>query len=1099
MGKRFFIRFAKVLAWIVAGFVALVLLLTLGFYLGRGWILEKAVSRANESQPGEIRLGTMNLIPFKGLPDVSLQLRDLNYFESAALSDSAGGSPILTLGRVDVSLDVVELIRGNIRVSQLSLEQGTIRLERYADSLMNLEKALGVRFDSGEGEEPTETALPDFQVNLERMELDRILLLWDDQTTRDQARMQVNHVESAIHYYPDSVLAGVQLDLDVNSFKYLTYKTDKSRNIQLETEVSVDLQKKRALMLPTSMKFSGLAMEANGFYDFMASPLVHLDFQASNTGLDVLNFIFQGILDLDEIEQIGGGEIRLAGNVHGELGDKLPQLQIEGQAEDIGFRIKAIQRDVTGIGFHMTANSGVAGDLSDATVRMQGFRAEFPEGVLEANMTASNGISPEVKLEVNGDVDLAGLEQMVGADELKDLQGQVQLKGAVQGRMDADKGFVLDPGSQVQARLFGVGFDYGPDAFRGLSGEISLADEHMGSRGFDLAYNGTKLHLQWMTSNLLQSLTGARDTVGIHLAVQTDILDLLELTGDSALAAQTGGPLRDVHLEFGALLPPGAMDSLLAGAIPGTLDLEVDSLTAFVPVFPALKHINASVHLEPERLTIARLRTGIGQSDLRFAGSIGNYRAFLSGDTAAFLNVRYGLASDLLRARDLMVFNDSFLLPEEFLGEELSRFRLEGNIDLPLAMLLSDHVAPDVRIRVETLEGALRYYPLPLHDFRLDAHLEDDHLTVHDLQGKVGENNLKLRAEVFHMYDRTMDSLHGSLSIASDYLNVDQLMDYRLPGKEETEAVARIGSADVPEAGVSGGPAPGYPADPWRAPQEEEEEAAKLSFRLDTIDYPDFALKLDIGELHYGTYHIDGIQGGLRSTRNKIFYLDSLRTSGGSGGKINVIGQFNVSNPYYYTLSARLDLKEMNVNDLDFEMQNGDSIYTLQENFQGLVSADGMAEVFLTPDLKVDMSTTTAVFNYRIDDGAIINFEPLQAAAKYLDGKDLSHVKFGTLRNSFPMTLVDGRILIPLTIVESTAGQLLIEGEQGLDGNFMYLLRMPVALVRGAVASVLSNADDGKEDEIARYERGKFLVVTVHGEGDEIEVKTGDKRDKFNP
>lgn len=210
------------------------------------------------------------------------------------------------------------------------------------------------------------------------------------------------------------------------------------------------------------------------------------------------------------------------------------------------------------------------------------------------------------------------------------------------------------------------------------------------------------------------------------------------------------------------------------------------------------------------------------------------------------------------------------------------------------------------------------------------------------------------------------------------------------------------------------------------------------------------------------------------------------------------LGQFNVANPYLYTFSAEVDLKDMNVDDLDIPMQMGDTIYRLKETFDGHVSADGLAEIFITPDLNVDMSTTTAVFNVKIEDGVLINFTPLQAAAKYLDNKDLNYVKFATLQNSLPLTLMDSRIIVPIMNIESTVGQMLIEGEQGLDKSFLYLVRIPPNLAREAAKSILSDSKDkGEEEQIQEMKRGNFYSITVWSDGIESDFKLGDRRSKF--
>ena len=80
------------------------------------------------------------------------------------------------------------------------------------------------------------------------------------------------------------------------------------------------------------------------------TPRIDLAYSASNEGLELLNFILMGILDLNEIEQIGEGSIHLNGSVQGHMGGgELPVIRVNGEAADLGFRIKAVNRDVSGI------------------------------------------------------------------------------------------------------------------------------------------------------------------------------------------------------------------------------------------------------------------------------------------------------------------------------------------------------------------------------------------------------------------------------------------------------------------------------------------------------------------------------------------------------------------------------------------------------------------------------------------------------------------------------------------------------------------------------------------------------------------------------
>ena len=166
------------------------------------------------------------------------------------------------------------------------------------------------------------------------------------------------------------------------------------------------------------------------------------------------------------------------------------------------------------------------------------------------------------------------------------------------------------------------------------------------------------------------------------------------------------------------------------------------------------------------------------------------------------------------------------------------------------------------------------------------------------------------------------------------------------------------------------------------------------------------------------------------------------------------------------------------------------------EHFLGIVDGRGLAEIFITPELKVDMPTSTAAFNVKVTDGALINFTPLQVAGKYLDSKDLNNVRFATLRNSF--TLVDSRITIPIMNIESSLGQMLIQGEQGLDMSYLYLVHVPPKLAMSAARSAMSEgAKDDGEDQVNQMKRGDFLMMTIWSNGTDSDFKLGDRRNKF--
>lgn len=1057
------------MAWILGGLVSLILLITLVFYLGRSFFMGKAVSYLNEQQPGEVRMGQMKLIPFVNFPNITFQLDSVNYYEQKILSDSMDQTPILSLSKIHVTLDALDLIRGDVMVSAAKMEEGQLRMVIYEDSVSNLEYALGIRFGEKPAEDSTEEKST-LTVDLDAMELSGILLELDNRVRREQFKLRVNLLKSSFHYLPDMIEAEVNLDVDINKVNYLTINEEGERNVRLNGSIVMDPLEKVVEVKPSSMQVSGLDLETWGTYSFRDVPYVDFTYQATNEGLEVLNFLFRGVLDLDEIEQIGSGTMRLSGEVKGNMGEELPVFRLNGKADEIGFRIKSLKKDVTGISFSVFATNGSKLDLSESYMDITGFRARFPEGSIRANATVSNVKSPELNIEVDGQLDLEGMEKMLKADFLSNLEGLVHITGKVNGRIDRKKGEFLNDAGSLRAALDQVGFvmkrdSLGSDTLRNLQGELYLSENTIGAEKLALEFNGNQIELGILTENLLLYLLDFDKDLKASLWVDSEVLTLATLMRDTTVARLLGDELHGLHFGASAFISKKDLDEFLeADSIP-RVQLSVDSFGIEFPLMADISNMSATLTFGPDTIALHKLQGTLGESSFGFSGMVANYGLLTQQDSSGSVALEFSLESKLMRAEDIFTLKNEFLLPEIYNTEYLEDFRLKGSLELPAEGLALDSVPVNFKLQVEDMAWNFRYYPLSFENFRIQLRRKGDLLIVDDFEGSVGESNLKMAASIGNFTDSLLENMYGSLVLSSDLLDFNSLLNYQLP--EGQKDSVNLDSAEI------------------REPP-----------RLDQINYPSFDFTVDIGELRFGDFNIYGMNGQLRSTREKIFHLDSLLISTEGGGSVGFNGHFNVSNPYMYSVGAELQVKDVDVNDIGLKLQSGEETYSLSENFKGVISAEGLAEIFVTPDLKVDVPTTTAMFNVTIHEGALIDFTPLQAAGKFLDNKNLDSVNFATLSNSF--TLMDSRIIIPRMNVESSVGQLLIEGEQGLDKSFLYLLRVPTKLAKQAAKSVLSNTE-GKEgsDEVVRMQRGDFLMITVWSNGTDSDYKLGDKRDKF--
>lgn len=1048
----------------------MILLATLVFYLGRDYFVNKGLSYLNEQQPGEVQMEEVYLIPFINFPDITLHLQDVKYYERGFVDDSAAYEPIIALNDIAVTLDLIKLIKGDVRISEARLKDGFVHLEIYPDSLTNLEHALGIRFGEPT-EQDTSQSMPSFTIDLDKLELVNIRGRMDNYLKEEYVDVQLNKLESSFSYHPGLIQSALEVSIYINKVKYQTINNQIDKNINLTGSISLDQNTSILKVEPSNLNVSGLAFETWGLVDLGATPRVDLAYTVTNEGLELLNFLFLGILDLDEIEQIGNGSIHLNGSVQGGLeGGRLPVIRVNGEAQDLGFRIKTVDRDVTGITFRLFATNGGEKDLSEGFVEVQDFNAVFPEGSIYANITASNIKSPELNVEVDCDLNLEGMGEMIKMDQLSNLSGTVGIRGQINGSVNQESGnFINDEGS-LTASLDDVSFVFrrdstSSDSIQHITGELVLQDTIFEAGNLTLEYNGSPFQLGVSTENLLLYLLDYDRDLSAELSISSERINTATLLGDTAISSIIGEEIRDFYIRAGAKIEKTDLDKFIEhDSIPELL-IRLDSFGISMPLMADVSKVNALINFGPDSIALQHFYGTIGESSFDLSGYISNYDALSRGDSGEVVALDFRMSSDLLRAEDLFTLNKEFLLPENYSSEYLKDFRISGKIEAPAAGLVYDSISPDFGIDIYDLGWSFRYYPEMFKDILVQIKREGDLLEIDNFQGSIGENNFMLSASIENFNDTLVENMSGSFELYSDLLDINQLLNYQQP-KEQMEV---------------------------EAPDSSE---LRETPRLHEMDYPQIDFTVNIGELRYGKNRIYGMNGNFRTSKEKIFYLDRLVTSPEGKGTLEFNGQLNVANPEQYFIMADLNLKGIDIGDLNLELQSGDTTYMLKENFQGVVDARGLAEIFLTPELEVDIPTSTAQFNLTVHDGALINFTPLQAAGKFLDTKDLNNVRFATVRNSF--TLVDSKIIIPLMNVESTVGQLLIEGEQGLDNSYLYLVRVPPRLAREAARSSMAERerDDG-EDQITQMKRGDFLNITVWSDGTQSDFKLGDRRDKY--
>lgn len=1065
--KKIFNSILKWLFRIIAGFAALVVLVILLFYLFRGRITNKSLEYVNSTQPGELAIDRLNLRPFLNFPDVSLKIEGLHYTTGSIDAEMIDTLPVISMNNVYVSLDLVKLIGGEYKISKVRLNEGTINYIIDSDSVSNLEKALGIRFESSTETDSLQADSLFMAFDLESLTIRDLNLNYHNIPGKTDVSMKILGLEAGFSYHPDEITASVMTHTEISRAIFDEIVLDKSRDFSFSSSLVFD-QVRQKLLLDNSMLDMNYAIFGLGGAVDFNEQTIDMQFSAKNSGIELLNFLLNGVLNLDAIEQIGEGYIKLTGNVLGSFAESIPVINVDFSAGDMGFKVHTINQSVTDIGFQGVATSGRLKDFSEAEININGFHVSFPQGDLDAEIVLKNLDAPEIDVELNGETDLQIIEEIIDNKSIQQMRGNVGISGNLNGKVDMDAGTFLDNTGALVISMNDVGFSLDDNRVEKMNGLLYLEENRFGFREMGLKIDNNNIHIEGWVDNLLPYFMGLKGDLNAMLHANADELYLDKYLGDTLFTE----PLREMAFSLALQSTGSEIKSAIKEKSIPKVDLELRDLQFGLPGYGDISDVNLALLLDKDRIVLSEMAGIIGESDIALQGTIDNYPAYLKKDSSTHISVKFDIGSDKLRMRDLFTIEDQFkILPATFAGEEIQQLKCKGEVETTVYDLLKESTIPNISFVLEELKWDLKHYPHSFRDFAMELFYQDSLLVINRFDGAVGESNIKIAAAVAHLLD-TAGTIKGNLEVQSDLLDVDALMNYALLEKTPADTV-------LPE-----------PEDAVKQPSEG----------LAGFDFPDLELKLDLKEVRYAGNNLRSINGQIDLKPYKIIYFNEFAVQSETGGSMLLNGQFNMSDPSLYMLSAKIDIDTVNVSDFNLQFAMEDSIYSLEDNFNGLLSTDGIAELFINPDFSIDLDQSTAMFNVLLGNGRIKNFAPLQEIAKYTGNKDLDNVKFGELRNGRSFSLVGGVVQIPLMSISSTLGLILIEGEQGLGGDFLYLVRVPTKLIRGTARNIFSGQqrkDPDEEEEIQRMEAQKFARITVYSDGEEVEVKMGDKRDQF--
>ncbi len=228
-----------------------------------------------------------------------------------------------------------------------------------------------------------------------------------------------------------------------------------------------------------------------------------------------------------------------------------------------------------------------------------------------------------------------------------------------------------------------------------------------------------------------------------------------------------------------------------------------------------------------------------------------------------------------------------------------------------------------------------------------------------------------------------------------------------------------------------------------------------------------FNLSVNADRLRFGKFDASRIHGQFQ-LKDKILYAKdvSLETF---DGLIKIDGSINDRHADYFKTVFTAHIEQCNIREMFYSFNNFKQDNMTDRHLKGTLSSHVSFAANWDNTLEIDYNSLYVLADITIEDGELIDYEPIKELSRFLRVDDLSHIRFETLENSIE---ISKRVIhFPDLRIRSDAINIDATGTHGFDNMLDYNMQI-------FLSDVL-----GRRARLAKRENEEFGVVQDDGTG----------------
>ncbi len=258
----------------------------------------------------------------------------------------------------------------------------------------------------------------------------------------------------------------------------------------------------------------------------------------------------------------------------------------------------------------------------------------------------------------------------------------------------------------------------------------------------------------------------------------------------------------------------------------------------------------------------------------------------------------------------------------------------------------------------------------------------------------------------------------------------------------------------------------------------DKEEDAKVSskYKLKFSEHINVNLNSEIQHAVFRKFEAANIKG-LIQLNDKKLVLDPI-TFSTMNGSITTSGLVDGSDSTKLLVTCFSEIKEINITKMFTEFENFGQSAITDKNIKGIAAAKIQFASILSPELEMDMDKLYGGIDITIENGGLDNVESFKSLSRFIDLKELSSIRFATLKNQFEIK--KQVIMFPKMEIKSNAVNIMASGTHTFNNDINYKIKLSLneLLSKKAKNAKKENNEFGEEADDGLGRTNIFLSMT---------------------